>query len=64
MESERNSQKIIKRLKKDNCILVQVKSGHHLFQHPDVAGTLTVPHPVKDLPDFVVRNIYAMARWR
>lgn len=62
---ERNSRKIIKRLKADGWKQVRVTGDHHIFEHPerpDVA--IVVTHPRKDMSLGLVRAIYRLAGWR
>ncbi|UGX88108.1 MULTISPECIES: type II toxin-antitoxin system HicA family toxin [unclassified Phyllobacterium] len=58
---ERDSRKIIKRLKDEGFELVSVSGSHHKFRK----GTLTliVPHPKKDLPIGTARSIAKDAGW-
>ncbi|MGD9867635.1 MAG: type II toxin-antitoxin system HicA family toxin [Hyphomicrobiales bacterium] len=60
---ERNSRKIIRRLKADGWVLVRVSGDHHVFQHPR-KGTIVLTHPVKDMSPGLVRAIYRQAGWR
>ncbi|MBA8903736.1 putative RNA binding protein YcfA (HicA-like mRNA interferase family) [Phyllobacterium sp. P30BS-XVII] len=61
IEMERDSRKIIKRLKDEGFELVSVSGSHHKFRK----GTLTliVPHPKKDLPIGTARSIAKDAGW-
>lgn len=43
------SRDVIKLVQADGWHLVRVKGSHHHFRHPDKPGTVTVPHPKKDL---------------
>lgn len=61
---ETNSRKIIKRLKKDGWKQDRVSGDHHVFQHPEKPGSITVTHPRKDLPTGLLRDIYRKAGWR
>jgi predicted RNA binding protein YcfA (HicA-like mRNA interferase family) len=61
---ERNSKKIIKRLKKEGWTLKNIKGSHHTFSHPKKDAIVTVSHPVKDLPIGQVMDIYRKAGWR
>jgi predicted RNA binding protein YcfA (HicA-like mRNA interferase family) len=58
---ERNSRKIIKRLKEDGFELVAVSGSHHKFRKGE--RTVTVPHPKKDLPEGPARAIAKQAGW-
>lgn len=61
---EKNSRKVIKKLKADGWELVRVSGDHHIFQHPEKEGTITLTHPVKDMSSGLVRAIYRAAGWR
>nr|WP_249325429.1 type II toxin-antitoxin system HicA family toxin [Halomonas boliviensis] len=54
---EVDSRALIKELKKDGWELVRVNGSHHHFRHPTKPGTVTVPHPKKDLKTGLVRAI-------
>lgn len=60
---ERNSRKLIKRLKKEGWIEVRVTGDHHHYKHPDRKGIVTIAHPNKDIPIGTVRSIYKQAGW-
>jgi len=57
----KNSFEIIRMLKDAGYQLVRVKGSHHHFRHPDKAGTITVPHPKKDMPTGTVKSILKSA---
>ncbi|MEX3744631.1 MULTISPECIES: type II toxin-antitoxin system HicA family toxin [Lysinibacillus] len=44
-----SSREIIKILTKDGWNLHRIVGSHHHFKHPTKKGTVTVPHPKKDL---------------
>jgi predicted RNA binding protein YcfA (HicA-like mRNA interferase family) len=52
-----NSSKLIKLIQKDGWVLLRVKGSHHQFKHPIKKGTLTIPHPKKDIPKGTVNAI-------
>jgi predicted RNA binding protein YcfA (HicA-like mRNA interferase family) len=58
---ERDSKKIVRRLKQDGFVLVSVSGSHHKFRKGPV--TVIVPHPKKDLPDGTARAIARAAGW-
>lgn len=58
---ERNSSKIISRLKSEGFELVSVRGSHHKFRKG--GKTIIVPHPKKDLPTGTARNIAREAGW-
>lgn len=61
MRMERDSKKIVKRLKEDGFELISVKGSHHKFRKG--ALTIIVPHPKKDLPTGTAREIAKQAGW-
>lgn len=58
---ERDSRRILKRLKDDGFELVSIRGSHHKFRKGDVV--LVVPHPKKDLPAGTARAIAKQAGW-
>ena len=58
---ERDSRKIVKRLKDDGFELISVRGSHHKFRKGEIV--LIVPHPEKDLPTGTVRAIAKQAGW-
>ena len=58
---ERNSRKIIQRLKKDGFELVSIVGSHHKYNKAD--RTVIVPHPKKDLTEGTARSIAKQAGW-
>lgn len=58
---ERDSRRIIKRLKSDGWALVSVKGSHHKFARD--GRTVIIPHPEKDLPTGTARAIARDAGW-
>ena len=44
------SREVIQMLLNDGWQQVRVKGSHMQFRHPVKKGTVTVPHPKKDLP--------------
>lgn len=40
---------VIKLLEADGWRVRAVRGSHHIFQHPDKPGHISVPHPKKDL---------------
>ncbi|WP_211663681.1 type II toxin-antitoxin system HicA family toxin [Lihuaxuella thermophila] len=53
----KSSREIIKALKKDGWYLARVTGDHHHFRHPTKKGTVTIPHPKKDLPKGTIKSI-------
>ncbi len=58
---ERNSRKIIQRLKQEGFVEVSVVGSHHKFAKS--GRTVIVPHPKKDLPEGTARAIAKQAGW-
>jgi predicted RNA binding protein YcfA (HicA-like mRNA interferase family) len=58
---ERNSRRIIQRLKAEGFEEIAISGSHHKFRKGD--RTVIVPHPKKDLPEGTVRNIARAAGW-
>ncbi|MDX8446663.1 type II toxin-antitoxin system HicA family toxin [Mesorhizobium captivum] len=58
---ERDSRRIIKRLKDEGFELVSVRGSHHKFRKGAIV--LVVPHPEKDLPIGTARAIAKQAGW-
>ncbi len=61
LRMERDSRKIIARLKEDGFELVSIRGSHHKFRKGD--KTIIVPHPKKDLPSGTARAIAKDAGW-
>jgi predicted RNA binding protein YcfA (HicA-like mRNA interferase family) len=58
---ERDSRKIIKRLREEGFEEVSVRGSHHKFRKGRIV--LIVPHPKKDLPIGTAREIAKQAGW-
>jgi predicted RNA binding protein YcfA (HicA-like mRNA interferase family) len=58
---ERNSHKIIARLKRDGFELISIKGSHHKLRRG--TQTIIVPHPKKDLPIGTAVAIAKQAGW-
>jgi len=58
---ERDSRKIVQRLRKEGFELVSSSGSHHKFRQGD--RTVIVPHPKKDLPIGTARAIARDAGW-
>ena len=58
---ERNSHKIIARLKREGFIVVSVRGSHHKMRKG--SQTIIVPHPKKDLPTGTGLAIARQAGW-
>jgi predicted RNA binding protein YcfA (HicA-like mRNA interferase family) len=55
------SREVIARLEADGWRLARVKGDHHQYRHPIKKGTVTVPHPWKDIPIGTLRHIFKTA---
>lgn len=51
------STEILRALKADGWIVVDVSGSHHQLTHPSKRGKVTVPHPRKDLPVGTIKSI-------
>lgn len=58
---ERDSKKIVKRLKDEGFEHIGSKGSHHKFRKGSVV--IIVPHPKKDLPLGTARSIAKAAGW-
>lgn len=56
-----SSRELLKILKRDGWRVVRTSGSHHQLTHPVKLGTVTVPHPKKDLPQDTVRSISKQA---
>ena len=61
LRMERDSRKIIKRLRDEGFELVSIRGSHHKFRKD--GKTIIVPHPKKDLPEGTARAIARHAGW-
>jgi predicted RNA binding protein YcfA (HicA-like mRNA interferase family) len=55
---------LIRRLQIDGWQCVRVSGSHHQFRHPTKKGTVTVPHPRKDLKRGTLKAILKAAGLR
>jgi len=55
------SRDLIRALEADGWRLVRVRGSHHQFKHPRKPGTVTIPHPKKDLGIGLVKAIRKQA---
>ena len=56
-----DSRSLIQKLKADGWELVRVTGSHHHFRYPSKPGTVTVPHPKKDLKKGTENSILKQA---
>ena len=54
---------MIKQLKREGWDVARVKGSHYQFKHPNKPGTVSVPHPNKDITIQTMRDIYRQAGW-
>lgn len=52
-----NSREVIKQLMADGWRQVAQQGDHVQFKHPAKPGRVTVPHPVKDIPQGTLSSI-------
>ncbi|WP_409333826.1 type II toxin-antitoxin system HicA family toxin [Burkholderia sp. Bp8963] len=52
-----DSRTVIRRLEQDGWVQKRVKGSHHHFRHASKPGTVTVPHPEKDLTIATLKSI-------
>ena len=52
-----DSRDIIRRLRDGGWFLDRIRGSHHQFRHPLRPGTVTVKHPVRDMPIGTVKSI-------
>lgn len=48
---------MLKKLKDDGWTTHRVRGSHHQLRHPTKPGTVTVPHPKKDIPTGTLKSI-------
>jgi predicted RNA binding protein YcfA (HicA-like mRNA interferase family) len=58
-----NSTEIIRQLEREGWHKVHQVGSHIKFKHPQKPGSVTVPHPRKDLPVGTLHSIYRQAGW-
>lgn len=51
------SREVLKKLAAAGWRVARIKGSHHHLRHPTLPGTVTVPHPRKDLPLGTIRSI-------
>lgn len=56
-----SSRELIALLQTDGWRHERTRGSHWHFKHPTKKGTITVPHPVKDLPKGTVKGILKSA---
>jgi predicted RNA binding protein YcfA (HicA-like mRNA interferase family) len=49
------------RLEADGWALVRITGSHHHFRHDAKPGTVTVPHPKRDIPVGTLKSIERQA---
>ena len=52
-----DSRTVIKLIEAAGWRLERVTGSHHQFRHPSKPGTVTVPHPRKDMPIGTLKSI-------
>jgi predicted RNA binding protein YcfA (HicA-like mRNA interferase family) len=61
MRMERDSRRIVARLKADGFELASIRGSHHKFRKGSL--TIVVPHPKRNLPTGTARAIAKAAGW-
>ena len=56
-----HSRDVIRLLKNDGWVATRVHGSHHQFRHEVKSGTVTVPHPTRDLKQGTLRSIERQA---
>jgi predicted RNA binding protein YcfA (HicA-like mRNA interferase family) len=56
-----NSQEIIRLLTRDGWNLVRVNGSHHHYRHATKSGTVTVPHPKREIKKGTLNSILKQA---
>jgi len=51
------SREVIRRIEADGWYEVRQTGSHKQFRHPVKAGTVTVPHPKKEMPVGTLKSI-------
>jgi predicted RNA binding protein YcfA (HicA-like mRNA interferase family) len=57
METRMRSRDVIRKIEAAGWVEVRQAGSHKQFRHPTLSGTLTVPHPKKDLPIGTLKSI-------
>jgi predicted RNA binding protein YcfA (HicA-like mRNA interferase family) len=60
---ERDSKKLLARLKREGWEVVKAEGSHHKLRNPEFRHPIILPHPKKNLPTGTVRQIYKAAGW-
>jgi predicted RNA binding protein YcfA (HicA-like mRNA interferase family) len=60
---ERDSKRIMARLKREGWVVQKAEGSHHKLRHPKFKRPIILPHPKKNLPTGTVRQIYKAAGW-
>ena len=55
------SRDVIAKLEADGWFEVRQSGSHKQFRHPNKPGTVTVPHPKKDMPIGTLKSIEKQA---
>lgn len=56
-----DSRALIKLVEQDGWVLDRVTGSHHHFRHKEKPGTVTIPHPNKDVPLGTERSVRRQA---
>jgi predicted RNA binding protein YcfA (HicA-like mRNA interferase family) len=55
------SRELLRMLEKEGWVVRAVRGSHHVLEHPERPGHLTVPHPKKDLGKGLVAKLLRQA---
>ncbi|MSO77233.1 MAG: type II toxin-antitoxin system HicA family toxin [Alphaproteobacteria bacterium] len=58
-----SSRHVIRMLREDGWAHIGTEGSHWQFKHPMKPGRVTVQHPRRDLPKWILRSIYDQAGW-
>jgi len=61
IDTHLKSADIMRAIEADGWTLVRVTGSHHHFRHVSKPGTVTIPHPVKDVPIGTLKSIERQA---
>ncbi|MBC7542387.1 MAG: type II toxin-antitoxin system HicA family toxin [Candidatus Sericytochromatia bacterium] len=56
-----SSRQLIDMVQADGWLLVRVKGDHHHFRHPSKPGTVTIPHPNREVAKGTANSILRQA---
>jgi len=57
IHTHEKSADVIRKIEAQGWVLARINGSHHHFRHKARLGTVTIPHPVKDLPIGTLKSI-------